>query len=132
MDSGSSDVAFFEVVFTALGDDDRIHQLNKHTNRRLNAAKRIVNNCFYIELKLGQAKQERNALRIASTWLERHQILLKSLHGRKRIEVCTCLGENDGSRFLSLEPSFCGLLHSLDCVFSHQACAWRGPRAATR
>jgi|GEM_PF-6189047 len=129
MDSDSLNLAFIDFTFSAIGDDERIHQLNKITKRRLYGAKRRVSDYYSIGLKLGKAIQEKNALRVASAWLQTHSKLLKSLDARKKIELNTCFGRDDGSRILTLEPDFCAILLSVDCAFSHQASQWLGPRA---
>ena len=60
MDSDSLNLAVIDVTFPAIGDDERIHQLNKITKRRLYGAKRRVSDYYYIGLKLGKARQEKN------------------------------------------------------------------------
>lgn len=130
MASDTPDLAFIDVTFFAIGDDEQIHQLNKLTKRRLDGRKRYVADYYCIGLKLGRANEERKAVRIASTFLRKHRELLKSLYARKVIEFNTCFGPGDGSRILTLEATFCQLLLSVDCAFSHQTSQWLGPRPA--
>jgi hypothetical protein len=72
MASNAPDFASIDVTFLAIGDDERIHHLNRLSKRRLDGRKRLVGNYYCIGLKLGQANEERRAVRIASTFLQNH------------------------------------------------------------
>ena len=120
MDAEAYALARVEVRFSAVGNDERIHHLNKMTKRRLAGKKGFVSKYRSIHLFIGVALGERRALKIASRWLEKHCELLQELDAHKVIELQTCFRLEDGSRILALEPSFADLLVRADCTFWHQ------------
>ena len=113
------------VVFTAIGRDKRIANLDSLTSTPLYNKKQQLPHDdgveYFIELTaVADAVDEDSAVELAQTWIETHHALLQDLDADKRLEFQTAITPKCGSNALVLPSSFVKLLASINAKLVHQ------------